>query len=337
MTNEQLKTLVGNTDEPAVSILCPLDARRPGNTHDAVLLAQLRERAIDDLSRLATETPASVMADRLSTALDRIDLQHPPAGVAVLVSPTVSRVVPVDGSVEPQVVVGPRFAVAEVLEATARTRTARLVVLSQARTRCVDVTGGEAAERRDFGFPVGTEPPREADTPHRDFPLDEHEPAEAARFVFRAVARALEQVQHADPRLLVLAGTDRDLAYFDEVRDPHDRVAGRITGNHVHETPGALARLAAPVLDAHDRAAADALCAEVREAVGRHAVAGIDETCDAARAGRGHKLVIEVGYRGPDDRAADAIAAVLTHGGDVEIVPKDSLFDLGHVALFTRY
>ena len=89
--------------------------------------------------------------------------------------------------------------------------------------------------------------------------------------------------------------------------------------------------------------------------MGSHAVAGIAQTWTAARAGRGHQLVVEASLRYPAHVAGDALEAaqphepgvfdavedtieeVIRHGGDVVVVPQDSLCDLGRIALITRY
>ncbi len=173
---------------PAVSILCSLDNRRPGNTHDPAVLAELRGRAGDGIRRVLEGDAAASLIASLDDALDSVDLQHPGRAVAVLVSPSASHVVTLDAPVETRVVVGERFAIHDVVAAMSHRTRARIVVLSRAKTRCIDVDGESAAERLDLGFPVEAVAPTEADTPHRDFPLSEREDAEAARFVFRGSA-----------------------------------------------------------------------------------------------------------------------------------------------------
>jgi hypothetical protein len=93
----------------------------------------------------------------------------------------------------------------------------------------------------------------------------------------------------------------------------------------------------------------------VREAIGSRAVAGMVETWTAARAGCGHQLVVEDTFRYParvvDDALApaqdndpgafdaveDTVEEVVRHGGDVLVVSRDSLADVGRIVLVTRY
>jgi hypothetical protein len=349
---EQLAQLGGG---PAVSIMCPLDTVRPGNLLDPGVLRELRDRAADRVRAAVSGSAAASLISRIDDALSTVDLEHPTPGVAVFVSPDVTRIIPLDSPVEPEVVVGEHFAIRGVLAALARRRRARAVVLSQAMTRCVDLTGGERRERFDFGFPVEVQPPVEADTPHRDYPLAEHERAEAAKYVFRSVDRALQALQHRDERPVVLLGAERDLAYFDEITGRGADVIGRVPGDYERETVSAIADLVEPVLDAHQLEQQQHACAQAREAIGTRAVAGITDVWAAARGGRGHQLLVEDEFRYPahvvgDDleptRAEDgdafdavehAVEEVVRHGGEVVVVPGDSLLDLGRIALLTRY
>jgi hypothetical protein len=355
MDGGTVKQLAQLKEEPAVSILCPLDAHRPGNVQDPAVLAVLRDRAVENVNRVLHGRAAASLIARIDEALGSVDLQHPSLGVAVLVSPNVSHVIALDAPVGPHVVVGERFAIRDLVTAMLRRKCARIVVLSLAKTRCIDLTGDDALERLDFGFPVEVVPPTEADAPHGDFPLSEHEHAEAAKFVFRAVDRSLGALQQHDRRPLVLVGTERDLAYFDEVTEHGAHVVGRVPRNHERDTPDELAQLVQPTLEEHEWREQQHVCDEAREAIGTHAVSGIADTWLAARAGRGHRLVVEDGYRfpahlvaetltaAPDgeassfDAAADTVEEVVRHDGDVVVVPAGSLADLGHVALLTRY
>ncbi|HEY5011886.1 MAG TPA: hypothetical protein VIK61_04165, partial [Acidimicrobiia bacterium] len=154
---------------------------------------------------------------------------------------------------------------------------------------------------------------------------------------------------------LVLVGTERDLAYFDEVNEQATNVVARVPRNHERDTPDELAQLVQPALAKHERREQQHVCDETHEAIGTHAVSGITDTWLAARAGRGHKLVVEDGYRyparlvaetltaAPDEEAssfdavADTVEEVVRHDGDVVGVPAGSLADIGHIALLTRY
>jgi hypothetical protein len=356
MDRAYVKQLAELEEEPAISILCPLDSRRPGNAQDAIVLTKLRDSAVEGVERLLGGPAAASLIARIDDAVASIDLQHPNRGVAIFVSANVSRVIGLDAPVGPRLVVGKRFSIRDLVTAMLRSRRARIIVLSKAKTRCVDIAGADAVERFDFGFPVEVSPPTEADTPHGDFPLSEREHAEATKFTFRAVEHALRALQRRGSRQLVIVGTERDLAYFDEVTDQRAQIVGHVAGNHERDTPDALARLVQPALEDHERREQERACGEVREAIGAHALSGIAEVWPAARSGRGHRLLVEDGYCYPArvvagtltaavpgvevgsfDAASDTVEEVIRHDGDVLVVPSGSLADLGHIALLTRH
>ncbi len=354
MTSTTLWRLSEERGTPAISLLCPLDVRQPGNTHDAVSLRQLRDEAIKQINGTLEQHRLASLIARLDEALGSVDLEHPSAAVALFVSEESSHVIPLDLTVEPRVVVGERFAVGDLAAAVTNTSQVRALVLSQHKTRCIDITGEHAVERHDHGFPVEVTPPTEADTPHRDFPLDEHEKAEAAKFVFRAVDTALRALEQHDDRPLVLLGTERELAYFEEVGGKARHIIGRVHGNRETAAPVDVAHLVRPVVDEYDRRAQQEACDQAREAIGTHAVSGIADVWQAAHTGRGHCLIVEAGYRYPAhlgsgvlaaaadapgavDAVEDAVREVIRHDGKVLVVAAGSIADLDHIALLTRY
>jgi hypothetical protein len=347
MHSDRIERLARLDATPTVSIYCPLDVRRPGNEQDPAVLADLRQRAATRVRELASEPVARRVITKLDDAIATVDFRHPAPAVAVFVSPDTADVVTLDSSADTQLAVGRHFALLHLVTAQQNLRFARVLVLSQARTRCIDITGPRATERSDHGFPLTVVAPTEADTPHRDFPLDEHEADEAVKFVFRAVDAALTPIHHRDPRPVVLLGAERDLAYFDEVRSEQLSVIGRLAGNYERSTVAEIADLVRPTLESSRDDSVARACAEVREAIGSHAVAGIEEVGDAARDGRGHRLVVEAGYASPTrvagngavagDAVEDAVIEVLRHGGEVVVTRPDDLRDLGHIALLTRY
>jgi hypothetical protein len=355
MADATVEELVRLRGAPAVSILCPLDRRQPGNPEDATMLATLRARVEQQVRASAPEAVATALMARVADTLATIDLGHPSAGFAVFVSAEFSRVIMLESPVEADVLVGERFAVRGLVSALQRVPRARVVLLSQAETRCVDISGDCATERRDAKFPVRLRPPTEADTPHGDYPLDEHEAAEATKFVFRGVDDAIAHVQRRDHRALVVVGTERDLAYFDEITAHAASIVGRVHGNYERDSEAAVAALVQPVLEAHRRDQLRQECHRVREAIPAHAVAGITDTWAAVLAGRGHELIVDgqfrypawiadgvlvpAGAEGPDvvDAVELAVEEVLRHGGEVVVVDADLVADLGRIALLTRY
>lgn len=349
-----IERLALQTAAPAVTIMCPLDLRRPGNAEDRLRFERLRRDAETHANRYPGGATAATLR-HLDEAVTMLDLTHPVPAVAVLAAPDTAMVLPLGTSCPPLSRVGHQFAIGELLTALQHEVRARGVLLARARTRCLEVWSGHAIERIDHGFPVQYTPPVEADAPHHDFPRSELEDDEAARATFRSVDRALRDLDRDDPADLVVIGSARDLAWFDEVTTVGTRIIGRVIGGNEHASATRVAAMVHGVVEDHRSIRTRNAARQARQALGWRAVAGVDEVWSAARIGRGHRLLVEehfhIDARGnnghlepiapedPDriDVVDDAIAEVISHDGEVVFTPTDTLADLGRIALVTRY
>ena len=135
-------------------------------------LERLVAQARDALAGLAG---AAATGAHLAEAVADLDLDHPSAGVAILASPGYRAVYLLTTEPTATLTVGPRFALAALVASESGGARTRVLVCSRGATRCIEIGAGVARERLDDSFPVVVDAPTEADTPHRDFPLDEHE------------------------------------------------------------------------------------------------------------------------------------------------------------------
>jgi Bacterial archaeo-eukaryotic release factor family 3 len=71
-----------------------------------------------------------------------------------------------------------------------------------------------------------------------------------------------------DPLPLVVAGTERDLAYFDEVTTHRRWIIDTLQGNYEDATSRELAGLTLPLLDAYLASRRASVAAELVEAIG---------------------------------------------------------------------
>lgn len=335
-----LQRLTRTHGSPVVSLYVALDPTCAPDDNERRLEAAREDVAIRLRSR-PNGFDTERVVDRISEAMDAIDLRHPPAGVALFATPEEWHSFPLAAAPRPRAIVATSPALRDLLLAWQRTPNGRALLLAMHRTRLLDVVDGTCTEHEGDGFPVVVEPPVEADTPHRDFPLAEHERAEAVRFAFRVVDRTLAPLQNGDPLPLVLVGVERDLAYYDEVTRHGSHVVGRVRGNHEHDPVSVVAPLVLDVLRAHAEAEAEAEARRVSESIGTEAVAGIEEVARAARAGRGRRLVVEDDYVASSDSGGDlvdaVVADVVAHGGEVVHVRPDALRQYGRIALLLRY
>lgn len=355
LDRHEIERLASVRAAPAVSVLLPLQRTAPGNNEDRLRLRNLVTEA--ERSLREQHDRADAVLDQLGAAVAAVDLAHPEDGLALYATADEHTVHLLPFRVPERVVVDRSYATRDLLLGMQRTPRWRVVAISLTETRVVDGVGVRAAECTAGGFPMHIDARGQADTPQKDLPVHDDRP-EAYRAAFRTVDRALTGLQRDDPRVLVMAGPERDLAYFDEVTAHGDAIAGRITGSHVTTSPAELARLVGPVLADHEQHVRDHAVAALVSAVGRRrAATGTVEVWNAARAGRGHLLVVEESYSVPAriagdvlelldtddlprtyDDAIDEIAeAVLRHGGDVVFTEDGRLDDFASIGMVLRY
>ena len=350
--------LARRTAEPAVTILLPVD--QPAIAHPE---AALRRRALMDRALDITETWWGAEARRqISRQLERPemepDLRHEAArGLAMLVTPGDGQLLRLPFPVTEQVVVDRTFATRQLFEGIALNPRYRVLVLDGHDAQLYECQGPVAVEVTADGFPIHVEPPHEQDSPHRDRPIHEEAEREEHRFVYRVVDNALETVGRRQLLPVVVAAAQRELALFEAVTVHDGLLVGRLPGNFAHAGPIKIAEATRPLIEA-ERAAKQAQIVErLHEAHSRDRVVfGLHGVTEAAGAGRGHLLVVELGFtfpkewedglapgEGPDDQfdfddlVDDVIETVLLAGGAVEFVDDGALSTFGRIGMLLRY
>lgn len=349
-----IEQLVALRPESAVSILMPLERGRPQNLEDPRRFDALVELAFERLAATEEIVDRVLLGERLRAAREEIEshLEHPGDGLALFVTGNESKWMSLPFPVPERVVVGRAFVVRDLLEGVQDQTPLLVLLLSQEESRLLLLDGNRLCPTGK-GFPLRVEAPHELDSPHRDLPI--HENAhEEARFVFRAVDRALAAI---DPTLpVVVVAPERDLSLFREVSHHRDRIVGTVTGNHLHTAPAHLLEIIEPAhaaFRAQRRATAIGDFEDALDA-GRVATDPL-EVWRAAHDGRGHLLLVERGYElhgeptddhfewvdaesGAAPDAVEAIVeAVLDHAGQVVFTDEGELPAGVHLGLVLRY
>ena len=276
----------------------------------------------------------------------------------MFVGPGETHVFPLAFTVPERLEIDQTFATRDLVRGVARTPRYRLLALGEKPTRLLDGTAATLTETHSAEFPMFVEGARGEALPSGGYAVHTSRSEEQHRRFFRHVDQALGVVTAEDPVPLVVAGTQRDLTYFDEVTTHQRWIIATLPGNYEDATPHELAVLTAPLLDASLASQRASVTAELVEAVGTgHGVVGVKAAWDAARAGRARVLLIEndfvyparvVDHRlepagdedasGVIDDAVDAlIEMVLDAHGDVVVCEPGELAEHGPVALLLRY
>jgi hypothetical protein len=141
------------------------------------------------------------------------------------------------------------FATRDLVRGLARNPRYRLLALGEKPTRLFEGAGTVLTEHEGHGFPWFVEGARGEPLASGGFAVHSSRSEAQHLEFFRQVDQGLDAVQVQDPLPLVVTGTERDLAYFDDVTSHRASIIGRLTGNHEDTNPHELARLAAPLLE----------------------------------------------------------------------------------------
>lgn len=343
---------------PAVSLLAPLQRHRPGNLEDPILLRDLVDRARRHLQDELGARDSTEVLTRLDDAIATLDLHHPSDGIAVFVAPGETHVLPLAFTVPERVQIDDTFATRDLVRGVTRTPRYRVLALGEKPTRLLTGTTTTLTETHSGGFPLFVEGALGEPLASGGFPVHSSRSEEQHHAFFREVDQALGVVMAEDPLSVVVAGTERDLAYFDQITKHRQWIVGALRGNYEDSAPDELAALTAPLLDAALATQRASVLAELVEAVGvDRGIVGVKAVWDSARAGRARVLLVEDDFVYParlvdehlepagdedasgviDDAVDELIEMVLDAGGEVTVFGSGELAEHGPVAALLRY
>jgi hypothetical protein len=260
-------------------------------------------------------------------------------------------------AVPERVVVDDAFETRDLARGLARSPRYRLLALAEKPTRLLESDGSTLMEVHGAGFPMFVEGAHGEPIPSGGYSPHSSRSEEQYRQFFRRVDQALRAHAAADPLPVVIAGTERDLAYFDQVTEHAAWIIGRLPGNHELTRPAELERLAMPILENHLGEQRAAAVTELVETIGSgRAVVGIKPTWQCALAGRGRVLLVEEDFEYParvvdrrlepagnfdapevlDDAVDTLVDIVLEQGGDAVFLEPGALGTHGPIAMLLR-
>lgn len=384
-SNTMLKINEGKADEDlaklqkenakgsiCVSIITPTHRLSPERIKDSLEL----EKAISHAKQILKEKYEKSLIGELYESLDdlfnSIDFSHNSEGIGLFVSPQVKLKVQFPFRVEPKVLVADHFEMRDLLYKAEYSIPYFVLMLTEKGAHFFRGSGKVLKEIEDDHFPLDYEENYEYSKPSRTKAYSasgahvksfEKEKSAMKEIRQKSFLKQVDESIHdviTNETPLVVMGTEKELAWFEEISDfPKERMKN-IRGSYGHHNPTQLAEIVWPVIQEQMHKKQEELIQEFEEKLGEHrGISGIQEVWQAAKEGRGLKLLVEKDYRchGFIDKDAyqlylrrpafsnrelpDAVQEIvemlLQAQGNVFFLENDSLKQYDQIALITRY
>lgn len=302
----ELKTLQAHREYPSVSILVPTHRHAPANKQDKIKATNLIKKAVDRLHDEFPKREVAAVVKNLMGLARHVDWKHMLEGLALYASSTKAVAFSMPFKVKPRAMIDETFATRDLVFAFNRAPAYRVLSLGH-QVRLFDAWTTVLEEHRDKTFPMSHRGPGGASklpggkginiSAQRD---------DAQRKFFSTVDDALEALQKVNPLPLVIAGVERNLAFFKEVTRHSSSIVGMLAGNYEKTSHTELGKLVWPVFESGATVRRTDALVQLDEAVGmqRHN-SGIDQVWRAAQEGRVKTLLVEKEFKYPADLHPD--------------------------------
>jgi hypothetical protein len=341
-----LKSWQAHRDYPSVSILAPTHRTAPSNKQDPIKVKNLVRKATDRLHGEFKKREVAAVVENLREAVRKVDWEHTLDGLALFANKERSAAVSLPFRVKPRAVIDETFATRDVVYAFNRAAPYRVLVLSH-NCRLYDAWTTVLDEHIAKPFPMAHRGPGLSKRPGVYGINPSAKRDEAYRAFFRSIDAGVDALQRVNPLPLVVVGVERNLAFYQEVTQQSDAIAGMLAGNHDWTSPSALGKLVWPVFEAGATRCRTEALVQLDSAVGVHRYAsGIDQVWRAAIGAKCRTLLVEKEFKYPadlspegdqlvpytgrgvgalDDVVDEVIERVMSAGGEVFFYPAGDL------------
>lgn len=298
----ELKSLQAHREYPSVSILAPTHRTAPLNKQDRIKVTNLVNKAVDRLHGEFNKREVAPLVKNLLGLVRQVDWKHTLDGLALYASNTQTAAFSMPFKVKPRAVIDETFATRDLVYSFNRAPAYRVLTLGH-QVRLFDAWTTVLDEHREKPFPMTHRGPGGASklpggkginiSAQRD---------DAQRKFFSSVDDVLEALQKTNPLPLVIAGVERNLAFFREVTRQSSNIVGMLAGQYDKTSLRDLGALVWPVFEAGATVRRTEALIQLDQAVSmqRHN-SGIDQVWRAAVEGRIKTLLVEKDFHYPAD------------------------------------
>ncbi len=371
LLGEDLLQLQNEKGNICVSVIVPTHRMMPERRGDNLEVEKALEKARQLLRYKYSEVQAKPLIRYMDELFASIDFTHNMEGIGLYISSNTRLAVQFPFPVQEKVMVDDNFEIRDLLYKISYAIPYYVLMLAEKGGRLFEGQWKDLAEIKDNNWPMEYKDEYVYEKPVRSSSYAGHSHVksyekdkselEAIRFkdFFHKVDKTLNPYL-TDNISLVLLGSEKELAWFEDVSKHKRNIRGKIAGSYNHSNSALLAEITWPVMLAYLEDERQQLVKEFREKIGaRLAISGIQEIWKAAGEGRAFKLLVEKDFRCPGfvvendphlylrplqephkilaDAVDELIETVLEKGGHVCFTGSDALNDYGHVALITRY
>jgi hypothetical protein len=354
MLSDHLVVMQKHEAPPCISIVVALDVAQ-----DRKAALQLVNQSIEEAAEhLHTAWPdkADALINAFYELRDNYTYSPVDKGIGLYVAPNYNKLFRFSFPVQAKVCLGEKFAMRELLYQEQYGFDYLLLHLEEKKVQLYRGRMDRLEQINDNNFPFDFD----NDYDYSPATVGERDKDKSTviglrqKNFYKAADRLLEAYLHGQP--LILTGPTKDIGYFEDVSTHKKDVTASIHGNFSSVPIKTLEDKAWPAvrsfIDMRDQQA-------IRELEDSHArvVDGIRDVLDAAKDGRGSKLLIEKDFNSADfideltgrlrtkspdathtiDAVEEVMRAVIDKNGEIIFVKDGVLEDHKHIALITRY
>ena len=372
LIGEDLLLLQQEKGNNCLTVIIPTHRLFPERKTDKIVVEKAYDNAVLLIESHFGQKNSEAIKQKLKGQISRINYDHNLDGLGIYISDNVEMMVQFPFPVTQKIVVNNHFDIRDMLYKTQIARHYYTLRLSEKSIRLFDCYHESYREIKGKHFPLDYYDDWEYNQPGRgssnagnmQMRSFEHDKStmEAKRFqdFFRQADEYLGDYM-VENTPLVITGTDKDIAWFEEVTAFSKQIAGKLPGNFDHYSIADLGKKCWPVFKAYLDHKVQVLIHDYGEKIGQGlAVTGIQDIWTAVSEGKGRFLLVEKDFRmpgftvpeneyfltlrppkGKHETIADAVDEImetmLEKGGDVIFTENGQLAEYGGMALISRY
>jgi hypothetical protein len=355
MERNLIKILTGFNTYPSVSILLPTHRTSPDNNLDTLLLKKLVKEAENRLLSEFEKRRISGLVSKLKKIVSAIDERQNLDGLAIFINQSFEKIVRLPFPVKERVIIDETFATRDIIRAMNRGVNYYTLSLSAGFVRLFEAHRDSFIEITEGGFPF-------VNPFQRGSNLEESTSQKETRLkeFFNIVDKSFTKIYHYHPMKIVLAGVQRNLAFYQEQSGLRNFLITKIEGNFDHTSTHELGKVVWPRVKSVMAEKRHEVIQQLEEAIGtKKMVSGIEEVWNLAIQDRGLILVVEEDYQQSakinsrdnsiilvekhnepgiiDDLVDEISEKVIDTGGRVVFVDNGALYKYNRIGMVLKY